>query len=288
MSRFSSAIHSAGRSPVAAANRIIGPYRPPSAATASSSLANPPRCTRLEPRPPTRYRYAQSGACSRPGRLSSNTWPCWIIAILLDRQPTEECHRVAAATTSLIEGWSFGSESTLWPSEFSRRLGACDGCEPRRSGFLGFQRARVATGGATGATADEIGAVVRSNRTTTNPARKGPARMKLTTITHVSVDGVMQGLGGSDEDRRGGFERGGWALPLFDGEAATFLDQVFQRADVFFNQRPAYEIFAGSWGTGSWGANQGNNPISVALNHTAQVRGIDHAHRPAVGGHDSP
>ena len=26
------------------------------------------------------------------------------------------------------------------------------------------------------------------------------------------------------------------------------------------------EIFAGSWGTGSWGANQGNNPISVALN----------------------
>lgn len=31
--------------------------------------------------------------------------------------------------------------------------------------------------------------------------------MKLTTITHVSVDGVMQGLGGPDEDRRGGFER---------------------------------------------------------------------------------
>ena len=90
--------------------------------------------------------------------------------------------------------------------------------------------------------------------------------MKLTTITHITVDGVMQGLGGPDEDRRGGFERGGWALPLFDDEAATFLDQVFQRADAFLFGRRTYEIFAGSWGTGSWGANRGNNPISVALN----------------------
>jgi dihydrofolate reductase len=90
--------------------------------------------------------------------------------------------------------------------------------------------------------------------------------MKLTTITHVSVDGVMQGLGGSDEDRRGGFERGGWALPLFGDEAATFLDQVFERANAFLLGRRTYEIFAGSWGTGSWGADHGNNPISVALN----------------------
>jgi dihydrofolate reductase len=90
--------------------------------------------------------------------------------------------------------------------------------------------------------------------------------MKLTTITHTSVDGVMQGLGGSDEDRSGGFERGGWALPLFGGEAATFLEEVFQRADAFLFGRRTYEIFARSWGTGSWGANEGDNPVSVALN----------------------
>jgi dihydrofolate reductase len=90
--------------------------------------------------------------------------------------------------------------------------------------------------------------------------------MKLTTTTMVTVDGVMQGLGAPDEDRRGGFERGGWVAPLFDNESGTFLEQVYQRADAFLFGRRTYEIFARSWGTGSWGANQGDNPISVALN----------------------
>src|SRR4029077_3515237 len=45
------------------------------------------------------------------------------------------------------------------------------------------------------------------------PQGKGAATMKLTTMTQITIDGVMQGNGGaSDEDRRNGFERGGWAL----------------------------------------------------------------------------
>ncbi len=86
--------------------------------------------------------------------------------------------------------------------------------------------------------------------------------MKLTTTTNVSVDGVMQGLGGPDEDRRGGFERGGWALPLFDNEAATFVNQVYQRADAFLFGRRTYEIFAGYWGVMA----DSVNPIAGALN----------------------
>jgi dihydrofolate reductase len=87
--------------------------------------------------------------------------------------------------------------------------------------------------------------------------------MNLTTITIVTVDGVMQGLGGPDEDRRGGFERGGWVAPVFDNEAMAFLNQVYQRADAFLFGRRTYEIFAGSWGT--W-PDPGDSPIWTALN----------------------
>src|SRR4051812_11427382 len=86
--------------------------------------------------------------------------------------------------------------------------------------------------------------------------------MKLTTFTHVSVDGVMQGLGGPDEDRRGGFERGGWALPLLDEEGGTFVGEVFQRAEAFLFGSRTYEIFAGYWGV----IEDADNPIASALN----------------------
>ena len=87
--------------------------------------------------------------------------------------------------------------------------------------------------------------------------------MKLTTTTIVSVDGVMQGLSGPEEDRSGGFERGGWVTPLFDNEAMAFLNQVYQRADAFLFGRRTYEIFAGSWGVVE---DPSMNPIAEALN----------------------
>jgi dihydrofolate reductase len=86
--------------------------------------------------------------------------------------------------------------------------------------------------------------------------------MRLTTITHVSVDGVMQGLGGPDEDRRGGFERGGWAIPLFDDEGAAFVYEIFERADAFLFGRRTYEIFAPYWGAIA----DPGHPIAAALN----------------------
>src|SRR5437899_12935589 len=85
--------------------------------------------------------------------------------------------------------------------------------------------------------------------------------MKLTTTAQVSVDGVMQGPGGPEEDERGRFERGGWAH--FDDEASTVMDEIYQRADAFLFGRRTYQIFAGSWGT--WD-DPGDSPIWTALN----------------------
>src|SRR5208337_2496182 len=85
--------------------------------------------------------------------------------------------------------------------------------------------------------------------------------MKLTTTTQVSIDGVMQGPGGSDEDRRGGFERGGWAMGHFDNEVMRFVYGLYQRADAFLFGRRTYELFAGYWGVRA-----DINPIAAALN----------------------
>jgi dihydrofolate reductase len=69
--------------------------------------------------------------------------------------------------------------------------------------------------------------------------------MKLTVIECVSLDGVMQGLGGPDEDRRRGFERGAWQIPLSNEEVVAFLKDVYARADAFLFGRRTCEIFAG-------------------------------------------
>jgi dihydrofolate reductase len=85
--------------------------------------------------------------------------------------------------------------------------------------------------------------------------------MKLTTTTQVSVDGVMQANGGPNV-LDVGFERAGWARPLFGGESMAFVDQVFQRADAFLFGRRTYELFAGYWGA----REDLGHPIVGALN----------------------
>jgi dihydrofolate reductase len=87
--------------------------------------------------------------------------------------------------------------------------------------------------------------------------------MKLTTMTQVTVDGVMQGNGhATDEERRNGFERGGWAMGVWDDETMAFIGETYQRAEAFLFGRRTYEIFAPYWGA----MGPGSGPIADALN----------------------
>jgi dihydrofolate reductase len=95
--------------------------------------------------------------------------------------------------------------------------------------------------------------------------------VKLTTMTQVTIDGVVQGNGGaSDEDRRNGFDRGGWARGRGDEDTTTFIKQTYERADAFLFGRRTYELFAGSWG--SWAERDvpGWEPVVRALNTRAK------------------
>jgi dihydrofolate reductase len=87
--------------------------------------------------------------------------------------------------------------------------------------------------------------------------------MKLTTMTQVTLDGVMQGNGATSDDRRNGFERGGWALGAGDDETRTFITQTFQHADAFLFGRRTFELFADAWGSTD---QMRAHPIGVALN----------------------
>jgi dihydrofolate reductase len=97
--------------------------------------------------------------------------------------------------------------------------------------------------------------------------------MKLMTMTQVTVDGVMQGNGGaSDEDRKNGFTRGGWALGMGDSETMSLINETYQRADAFLFGRRTYELFASYWGAEerarAAAQDPDNNKIAAALNTT--------------------
>jgi dihydrofolate reductase len=71
--------------------------------------------------------------------------------------------------------------------------------------------------------------------------------MKLTATIFVTLDGVYQSPGGPDEDRRSGFDRGGWQASHADAETGSAIRSIYEPADAMLLGRVTWEIWSSYW-----------------------------------------
>jgi dihydrofolate reductase len=106
---------------------------------------------------------------------------------------------------------------------------------------------------------------------------------KLVVLTFVSLDGVMQAPGGRDEDPSGGFEFGGWTVPLMDEVMSKeMVKQMGQPFDLLLG-RKTYDIFAAYWPKHNNEVGQGlnkatkyvvsNGTVNTEWKETIQIKG---------------
>jgi dihydrofolate reductase len=86
---------------------------------------------------------------------------------------------------------------------------------------------------------------------------------RVAVVNHLTLDGVMQAPGRPDEDRRGGFEYGGWSPPYGDAVMAKVMGAGMAAGAggaLLFGRR-TYEDFASFWPH-----QQDDNPFKAVLN----------------------
>jgi dihydrofolate reductase len=70
---------------------------------------------------------------------------------------------------------------------------------------------------------------------------------KIISITQVTLDGVMQGPGGPEEDPSNGFTQGGWAMPFVDEAVGKVIDETISGEFDLLLGRRTYQIWVGYW-----------------------------------------
>jgi len=86
---------------------------------------------------------------------------------------------------------------------------------------------------------------------------------KIGTFTLITLDGVIQGPGHPDEDRRDGFDLGGWGAPYADDVMGRFAAEGMSREGALLFGRRTYEHFFSVWPTAPQ-----PNPFTDVLNRT--------------------
>jgi hypothetical protein len=100
---------------------------------------------------------------------------------------------------------------------------------------------------------------------------------KLLVLNHLTLDGVMQAPGRPDEDRRGGFEHGGWAVTDNDPVMVQAIGQgIGQRAVLLFGRR-TYEDFFSVW------PGRTANPFTAMLDNTQKYVASRSLREPLLG-----
>jgi dihydrofolate reductase len=85
---------------------------------------------------------------------------------------------------------------------------------------------------------------------------------KVVVFTSVTLDGVMQAPGRPDEDTRGGFGHGGWALPYNDEVMGKVVAENMAGSGSLVLGRRTYEDLYGFW------PEQTGNPFTEVLDNT--------------------
>lgn len=72
--------------------------------------------------------------------------------------------------------------------------------------------------------------------------------MRLILSDFMSLDGVTQAPGGKEEDTDGGFQHGGWSMPLFDEDVmGADIGEVMDRAEALLFGRRTWDGMAAAW-----------------------------------------
>ncbi len=70
---------------------------------------------------------------------------------------------------------------------------------------------------------------------------------KVIVVSHVSLDGVIQAMGGSEEDTSGGFAYGGWVAPYSDEVLGTVVRTQMNMPFDLLIGRKTFDIWAPYW-----------------------------------------